>query len=210
MSLRRVQFRRGLTLIELMLALAITAMVAAAIGVMISAIESGESSRRDNRDLVVRTYAATTRLSAYLSRSMSVLEVGTGNAVVWLNDWREGGTVHATELRWLVFDSVNNSIDVYFVDFPDEWNEVQQALEDDEYLSGTDWSAVLSSYKSAGYVSNITLVDGVNSMTITTDQPAAVDSTSITFDIGFHLEATDETLNRALTITILKHQPPIA
>ena len=190
MSLRCVQFRRGLTLIELILALTITAMVAAAIGVMISAIESGESSRRDNRDIVIRTYAATTRLSAYLTRCMSVLDVAGASAVVW--------------------DSVNNSIDVYFVDFPDEWNEVQQALEDDEYLSGTDWSAVLSSYTSAGYVSNITLVDGVSSLTITTDQPIAVDSTSITLDIGFHLEATDETLNRALTITILRHQPPTA
>ena len=96
------------------------------------------------------------------------------------------------------------------VDFPDEWNEVQQALQDDAYGSGTDWAAVLSSYTSAGYVSNITLVDGVSSMTITTDQPVAVDSTSITFDIGFLLEAAGETLHRAVTITILRHQPPTA
>jgi prepilin-type N-terminal cleavage/methylation domain-containing protein len=210
MNLRHVSFRRGLTLIELVLALAITAMVAAAIGVMISAIESGESARRDNRDMVVRAYAASTRLSAYIASSMSVLKVGSLDAVVWVNDWREGGTVHATELRWIVFDTVTESIDVYFVDFPDEWNDVQQALQDNEYLPGTDWSVVLSSYNAAGYVSNITLVDGVSSIAITTDQPVAVDSTSITFDIGFHLEATDETVNRALTITILKHQPPTA
>ncbi len=210
MSPGRAPSRRGLTFIELVLALAITAMVAAAIAAMIGAVTSGEMSRRDNRGTIIRTYAAKTRLSAYLARCRSVLEVGSIDAVVWLNDWRGGGTVHATELRWLVFDSANNSIDVYYVDFPDEWNEVQQALEDNEYLSGTDWSAVLSSYTSAGYVSNITLVDGVSSMTITTDQPVAVDSTSITFDIGFLLEAAGETLNRALTITILKHQPPIA
>jgi len=210
MNPSRAQFRRGLTFIEFVLALAITAMVAAAIGAMVSAVASGEMSRRDNRGTVIRTYAAKTRLSAYLARCRSVLEVGSIDAVVWLNDWRGGGTVHATELRWLVFDSANKSIDVYYVDFPDEWNEVQQALQDNAYVSGTDWSAVLSSYTSAGYVSNITLVDGVSSMTITTDQPIAVDSTSITFDIGLLLEAAGETLHRAVTITILRHQPPTA
>jgi len=210
MSRGRAQFRRGLTLIELIMALAITAMVAAAIGAMASAVASGEMSRRDNRGTVVRTYAAKTRLSAYLARCLSVLEIGTGNAVVWLNDWRRGGTVHASEIRWLVFDSANKSIDVYYVDFPDEWNEVQRALEDHEYAAGTDWSAVLNAYTSDGYVSNITLVDGVSSMTITTNQPVAVDSTSITFDIEFLLEADGETLNRTVTITILRHQPPTA
>jgi len=210
MSPGRAQFRRGLTFIELVLALAITAMVAAAIAAMIGAVTSGEMSRRDNRGTIIRTYAAKTRLSAYLARCLCVLEVGSGEVVVWLNDWRSGGTVHASELRWLVFDSANKSIDVYYVDFPDDWNEVERALQDIEYLSGTDWSAVLSSYMSAGYASNITLVDGVSSMTITTDQPVAVDSTSITFDIGFLLEAAGETLNRAVTITILRHQPPTA
>ena len=77
MSLNRFKFRRGLTLIELVLALAITAMVAAAIAAMVGAITSGEMSRRDNRDTIVRTYTATTRLSAYIASCMSVLEVGT-------------------------------------------------------------------------------------------------------------------------------------
>ena len=202
--------RRGLTFIEFVMALAITAMVAAAIGAMASAVASGEISRRDNRGTVVRTFAAKTRLSAYLARSLSVLDVGATNAVVWLNDWRAGGTVHASELRWLVFDNTNKSIDVYYVDFPDDWNDVQRALQDIEYPSGTDWAEVLSSYTADGYISNITLVDGVSSMTITTNQAAAVDSTAITFDIGFLLEADGETLHRSVTITILRHQPPTA
>jgi hypothetical protein len=118
--------------------------------------------------------------------------------------------VHATELRWLVFDSPNKSIVVYYVDFPDDWNDVQRALEDTEYPAGQDWSAVLSSYMSSGYVSNMTLVDGVDTMVITTDQAAAVDSTSINFDIGFFMEAAGETLNRDISVKILRHKVPIA
>lgn len=210
MTPTRIPFRRGLTFVELIIALAITAMVAAAIGAMVSAVSAGEMSRRDNRGVVVRTYAAKTRLSAYLARCMSVLDVNSTTAVVWLNDWRAGGTVHATELRWIVFDSPNMSLDVYYVDFPDTWNEVQQALEDTEFSSAEDWSAVLSSYMAAGYVSNITLVDGVSTMAITTDQPAAMDSTSITFNIGFFMEAGGEILNRDITVKLLRHTPPIA
>ncbi len=210
MTLKRARIRRGLTFIEFVLALAITAMVAAAIGAMVSAVASGEMSRRDNRGTVIRTYAAKTRLSAYLARCRSVLEVGSIDAVVWLNDWRGGGTVHATELRWLVFDSANNSIDVYYVDFPDAWNEFQQAVEDAEYSSGQDWAAVLSSYMASGYVSNLTLVDGVNAMAVTTNQPAAIDSTSITFDLELLTETGGAILDRDFTITILRHQPPTA
>ena len=59
-------------------------------------------------------------------------------------------------------------------------------------------------------VSHDTLVGGGSAMAITTDQPAAVDSISITFDIGFVLEAASETLNRTMRISILRHQPPTA
>ena len=170
MTRRVAPSRRGLTFIEFVMALAITAMVAAAIAAMVNAVTSGELARRDNRGVVVRTYAAKTRLSAYLARCLSVLEVDSTGAVVWLNDWRAGGTVHATELRWLVFDSPNKSLVVYYVDFPDDWNDVQRALEDAEYTAGQDWSAVLSSYIASGYVSNITLVDGVDTLAITTDR----------------------------------------
>ena len=141
---------------------------------------------------------------------MSMLEVGTTDAVVWVNDWRDSGTIHATEIRWIVFDNADRSIDVYYVDFPDEWNDVQQAIEDTEYSSSEDWSAVLSSYTASGYISHITLVDGVDSLAITMDQPDALDSTSITFGIGFFTETGGDTLDRDVTITILRHQPPTA
>ncbi len=210
MSLRYVQFRRGMTFIELVLALMITAMVAAAIGAMANAVGKSESLRRDNRGAIVRTFAARTRLSAYVTSSRCILEVGSSDAVIWVNDWRSSGTVHATEIRWIVFDNADKSIDVYYVDFPDAWNELQQAVEDSEYSTGQDWSAVLSSYMASGYVSNLTLVDGVNSMAVTTNQPAAIDSTSITFDIEFLTEVGGAILDRDFTITILRHQPPTA
>ncbi len=196
-----------MTLIELIIALAITAMVAAAIAAMLSAVTSGEASRRDNRGYIIRTHAAKARLGAYIARCMRVLEVDGSNTVVWLNDWRRGGTVHATELRWLIFDGPGNAIEVYYVDLPDAWTEIQRDIEDVEYSFGQDWSAVLSLYMTKGYVSQMTLVDGVDQVTVTTDAPAAADSTEISFELRFPT-ARGEDVIETVMIKILKYQPP--
>jgi len=196
-----------MTLIELMIALAITAMVAAAIAAMLIAVTDGERSRRDNRGYIVRTHAAKARLGAYIAPCLRVLEVDGSDTVVWLNDWRRSGTVHATELRWLIFDGPNDAIDVYYVDLPDAWTEFQRNLEDVEYSFTQDWFAVLSSYLTKGYVSKMTLVDGVDQVTVTTDEPAAVDSTEISFELRFPT-ARGEDVIETVMIKILKYQTP--
>ncbi len=207
MTRTHIPTRRGMTMIELLIALAITAMVAVAIAAMLSAVTEGERSRRDNRGYIIRTHAARARLGAYIARSLRVLEVNGSDTVVWLNDWRQGGTVHATELRWLIFDGPNDAIDVYYVDLPDAWTEIQRDIEDVEYSFGQDWSAVLSSYMTKGYVSKMTLVDGVGQVTVTTDQPAAVDSTEISFELRFPTARGADVIE-TVVIKILKHQPP--
>lgn len=209
MTPHRAPTRRGLVFLEFIMALAITAMVAAAIAAMVSAVSSGELSRRDNRDYIVRTYTATSRLSAYVARSRAVLAVNGGDAVIWLNDWRGGGTVHATEIRWLIFNNVDDSIEVHYVDFPDTWTEVAQALEDQEYVFSpaspdwSDWSAVFSTYNGVGYTSSMTLVDGVDTVQVTTG------SSEITFDIEFKTAGGGGTVGHVITIRILRPEAPI-
>ncbi len=209
MTFRHLPTRRGLTFLEFLLALTITAMITAAIAVMVSAVSVGETSRRDNRGYIVRTYSSKSRLSAYVARCRAVLEVDGSDAVVWLNDWRGGDTVHATEIRWFIFDNLTNSIKVYYVDFPDAWTAVAQALEDLEYSSSQDWSAVLNTYMAADHVSSITLVDGVGNVQITTDQAAAIDSIVINFDIEFEMASSGEPVHQVITIRILRHEAPI-
>ena len=209
MTAHHLPTRRGLTFLEFLLALTITAMITAAISVMVSAVSVGETSRRDNRGYIVRTYSSKSRLSAYFARCRAVLAVDGSDAVVWLNDWRGGDTVHATEIRWFIFDNLTNSIKVYYVDFPDTWTAVAQALEDLEYSSGQDWSAVLNTYMAAGHVSSMTVVDGVENVQITTDQPAAIDSIVISFDLQFEMASSGEPVQQVITMRILRHEAPI-
>jgi type II secretory pathway component PulJ len=65
--------RRGLTFLEFILALAITAMVALAITGMMTSVAMGQRLRRDNRAFVIRTHALKSRLSAYIAPCRSFL-----------------------------------------------------------------------------------------------------------------------------------------
>ena len=60
---------RGLTSIELMIALTITALIAAAIAGMLTAVSDGVYTRGDARSVMVRANAAQTRLSAYIAKT---------------------------------------------------------------------------------------------------------------------------------------------
>src|SRR5882672_11104906 len=102
--------RAGMTLIELVLALSVTAMVATAITAMLNAMSTGVVNKRDSRSLMVRAHAAETRFSAYIAPARCVLAADDDSVVVWFDDARESETVHATEVRWLVYDKVDGAI----------------------------------------------------------------------------------------------------
>lgn len=197
-----------MTILELTLAMAITAMVAVAIASMMSAISTGERMRRDNRGFLVRSHAAKTRLSAYIARSRCLLDANGSDLVLWLDDRRGSATVHATEIRWFLFDSVNGTLDVHFVSFPDEWTAVAKALEDVEYAADADWSAVWSSYESQALISKLTLVDGLDTVLVVTDQPNVLDSRVVQFDLGFQTQS-GQPLTQTIKVTIFNHAAPI-
>ncbi len=200
--------RRGMSAIELLMALAITGMVAAAISSMWSAISAGERSRRDNRAFTVRSYTAKNRLSAYVARSRCVLSAGDDMLVLWLDDARESGTVHASELRWFLFNGTSRALDVYFVRFPAAYSEVEKALQDTEYPVNTDWSDVLGAFATDGLVSNRTLVDGLESVTFSLDAPAALDAQEVSLVLEFPTESPGQFTSQSITAAILAHAVP--
>lgn len=198
--------RRGLSLVELMLSITITMMVAAAIAAMLGAVSSGVGARRDNRTTMVLANAAQARLSAYAAPARCVLDAGPGGVVLWLDDSRASGTVHATEVRWLLHDAANGCLDVFWVNFPDTWGQAAQDLEDREYPVATDWLAVLAAYQAKGLVSGQTLVESLASMDVAMDQADPIDARHVLLTIEF--DTPSDPLPVAITGTIRAHQPP--
>jgi hypothetical protein len=92
------------------------------------------------------------------------------------------------------------------VSFPDDWTEVAKALEDPEYPLATDWWSLRFSYEANDLLASYTLLDGLESVSITTDQPAPVDSRQVVYELGF--ETQGQALPQTLSATIFRHLPP--
>ena len=200
--------RRGMTLLELMLALSITTLIAGAIAAMLAAVATGVGTRTDNRSAMIRAHAAQSRITAYITPGRCVLATDGPDLALWLNDRRESDTVHVSEVRWLLFDSASGTIDVHFVKFPDGWTEVAEALADTEYPAASDWFSIRDSYDGNGWISQLTLVDGLSSVSVETDETNAVDSRVVTYDLNF--QADDIPIPARASASIRLHEPPLS
>jgi type II secretory pathway pseudopilin PulG len=195
-----------MTLIELLLSLSITGMVGAAIVAMLGAVSTGAGSRRDNRSAMVQAAAARSRLGAYIAPARCVLGVSGSNLALWLDDSRESGTVHGSEIRWLRFDTATSTVSVSYVRFPDGWSQAAQNLADDEHAAASNWDTVLASYTAQGHIDTLTLMDRVDSVDIQLDDTDAQDARHLIFQLGLATDAGS--LIVCVPATVSQHQQP--
>jgi hypothetical protein len=163
--------------------------------------------RQDNRAIIVRAHTAQSRLAAYITPCRSLLDATTTDLVIWLDDSRQSGTVHATEIRWLRYDSAQGAIDVYWVQFPDGWTQVARDLADFEYGPTQDWSSVFDYYQSNGWMLSLRLVDGLEWVTVSLDGASPQTSRQVSFDLATRTH--DEPLVQRVSATIAMHQTPL-
>jgi prepilin-type N-terminal cleavage/methylation domain-containing protein len=199
--------RRGLSLLELLLALTITAIVMAAIAGMLGAVSAGVTTGRDMRSVMVLGHVASTRLSSYITPSRCLLHVDGSNLVLWQDDLREGDTVHATEVRWLLFDPVEGAIRVHFVKCPVGWTKAACDLNDHEYPANSNWMSVLATYQTRGWVSSRVLVDRLSSVQIATNDSTALASAFVSFTLGFNTDSGEVPL--LVSSAIAHHRTPV-
>ncbi len=202
----RPHLRRGLSLIELMLAVTITALVGAAIAGMLNAVTVGVDTRRDNRSMMVRSSLAQARLNAYIAPARCVLYRSGANLVLWFNDQKQSETVHASEVRWLDYDASAGEITVSFVQFPENWSQTETDLADREFPADSDWPRVRDFYDARGHLARLTLVDGLDSVTLTADASSPLVTRLLTYRLRF--AAGDDTFETIASGAIRHHHEP--
>ena len=198
--------RRGLTVLELVLALTVTAMVALAVSGMLNVVSTGVGARNDSRTVMVLAGAARQRLGAYVDPSRCVLGHSSNSLVLWFNDARESDTVHATEIRWLDYDSNTGTIDVSYVQFPDNWTKTAKELADQQYPSNADWQTVRATYQAQGHLKSVTIIDGLTSCSISADANTSLDARHLVFKLGIDTQAGSQDIEIPATIRL--HQQP--
>ncbi len=179
--------RSGMTLLEFLLALMVTALISAAMGGMVTAVARATELDQHTRETTVRSQAVMVRLASYVTPCRCVLASDSTSLVVWLDDQREGETIQATEVRWIKYDEATGAIELHYIKFPDSMTQVERDLLDVELpFATTDWWATLASYEALTYTAHVRLCDGVANLNIyratTTDQAKRLVTFTITFD----------------------------
>lgn len=176
LKLRRAA-RRGFTLVELILALGICAMVVAAVSAMLVSVSYGTSARRDLRDLVVRGETVDARVALAIRSARAVLETGTDYLIVWMSDSKKNDAPNLSEIR-LIERALDNTLKSY--QFPGNWTQAEIDAADAQYtLSGNlagFFRTATTNAKNAGSFVSTHWGSGVTAATFALDgaDPAAI------------------------------------
>jgi len=173
--------RRGMTFIETLLAMSITAMVGGAITTMMAAVTDEVTSHHHTRSELIRSGLAQSRLSSYIARSHCVLGMTETSATLWLEDSRDGGTVHASEIRWIKLDPATGTVEAHFICFPETWSESTRLLTDTEFVNyeHVDWASVLTSFQNRDLTCTLPIIEDVATVSFTGNEPVPYDITLV-------------------------------
>lgn len=199
--------RRGLSLLEMTLAIGITSVIGAAIAAMMAASANSLSAKDDGRQSAIRVATTQVRLGAYIAPSRCIVNKSNDQITLWFEDTDDSKTVHASEVRWIQFDEESNILAVKFIDFPTHWT--QSSIDDAniECSSLTDYDLLLTSFESSNLIDSIPLVDSIQSCQFWINTPNHLDATQVS--VRFSLESNlGTTIDSIIDETIRLHQLP--
>lgn len=170
---------RGLTLIELMIALAITGLIGVGIASMMTMVATGTRGDIDGRSSVLQTHAAGLRLRAYLDDALCVLQHDPDRGVViWLHDVGADGRVNPSEIRVLWWNADAGSIVAERVHYPEGWTALLRQKIDEPVLASSDFFSLMESNRSQNRTIEQTMIEDLVDFTANFNTPDVADATS--------------------------------
>lgn len=136
-GLRRAQSSRGLSLVELLVALVITALIGSAVAAMLLSASSGTSVQAETRGFLLTQASIATRLGSTIRSSKMVLACGADYLVLWTTELNPDGMPNLSELRRIERDAATGQVRCYRA--PDDLPAEQDTAYD---LGTTDFEAV--------------------------------------------------------------------
>ncbi len=182
MTRRLAGHRRGLSLLELVLGLAMTTLVAGGVAGMLAGLGSGIAVGRDARTAMLAASATQRRVSEAIADHAAVLSLDHERGVLWQGDLRPDGVVEASELAW-ISTGPGSEIVLERVAFPEDWTTLERALVDRRVDGDDDLQAVLATLRGRGVIDRRVLADGILDAWMTTID----DGRGLRIDLGFDL-----------------------
>lgn len=159
----RVRAPLGVTLVELILAIAVTAMIALGVASMMTTVSTVADNDREARSALLRSLAVRESLRAYVEESLCVLKISDDNRTiaVWLEDDLSPGVVNITEVRLIRFEPATNSIVSERVTFDPAAHPVVRQGYDVIVPSAMDPMVMVETLATASLTTKTTLASGI-------------------------------------------------
>jgi len=174
--------RRGLSLLELVLGLAMTTLVASGVTGMLAGLGSGIAVGRDARTSMLAASATQRRVLDALADHAALLRLAPDRAVLWAGDRHPGGTVDASELAWISADGGEELL-LERVIFPDDWTTLERAMANPRVTPADDPWSVVATLRGRGVIERRVLADGLVAATLSEVEGGR----GLRIDLGFDL-----------------------
>lgn len=169
--------RRGVTLVELMLALSVLSLVGICIAMMIKGTADGTAGATDGRRHLVRMQSLEAQIAQTVRPCQCILAAGNGYLVLWLGDGQDANiatnqAVNLSELLLIEHDSANKKLKVYRTTWPAGTSVATMIANDTTYAGNSNWYSAATAAK-GNYFTGTTIANNVTSCNVTLDSANA-------------------------------------
>ena len=208
MSSARPRIRhRGMTLVELLIALAITTVIGLAMVTVLTTVARGLSSANGERSALQRANVLSHRLTSYSQAALAIIAADKGGLAMWLHDETGEQQVNLLELRVFWFDEDSEVVTLEYVSFPDTWTEEEVDAANTIVTSIEDPFVVMEQQRALGYTVSNEIVDGVGGIAVIASNKSAPASPrfAMTLDLVIEPGRTEPVL---LSVALPMHTEP--
>jgi len=200
--------RRGLGLLELILAITITSITALAVATVLVSVSRGMTAINQGRSSLQRAHAAHVRLRTYTDPALALLAFDPERGIaLWLHDQTENGQVNVSELRVFWFNAQEGTLSVEYVDFPDEWTEEMVETYDTVVTGVEDPFEAMEAQRALGFTATSVLADGVMGLDLTHNELDIKQSDRAQLAMTFRLNE-DQGNEVLMVLGMPNHQAP--
>ena len=179
MQTKRGNFKRhacrGLTLLELLLALAGTAVIGTAVAALLTGVAYGTATDKDMRSLITRQMALRARLEAEVRESSMLLDAGADYMILWSSDDNDDGLPSKAEIQVIEYDAVMDRV-VRYAPAP--------LITDVDYILTDDFRTLTDAYKGDSTFPEERWAEQITSLTITLDDIDPQSAKLVSFRFG--------------------------
>jgi len=191
-----------MTLMELLIGLAITAIIAGVLAILMNSTAVGTNSQQDGRRSLVKFQSIKAQVGDALANARCILAVGPNYIVYWIGDQAGAPTptnnaVNLSELRMLQVNTTTGNLYLYATTWPTGFTNANIVSADSEYAATTTWYAAATTAQGGAYFLPTLMATNVTSMTTSLDASSATQAKMASVVITF----TDSTGTKQVLAT---------